>query len=44
MTNEEMYERDMEYDSAYYEEENESDPTLDPGFSSWDDFNSYMYG
>ena len=21
-----------------------SDPYLDPGFSSWDDFNRYMYG
>ena len=35
------YERD-ELGEPYQEEER--DPDLDPGFSSWSDFNRYMYG
>lgn len=26
------------------DEEEERDPNLDPGFSSWSDFYNYMYG
>lgn len=40
----EQYERDVRDDSAYYEKDEARDETLDEGFSSWQDFNDYMYG
>ncbi|MBQ8066522.1 MAG: hypothetical protein IJ200_12820 [Prevotella sp.] len=36
---------DDEWDESDDDEDYDlRDPNLDPGFSSWDDFNRYMYG
>ena len=35
---------DDDYDEYDDDEEDDGDDDLDPGFSSWDDFNRYMYG
>ena len=41
---EDIIRRDIGEWDEWDDEEPEDDPNLDPGFSSWDDFNRYMYG
>lgn len=41
---EDIVRRDIGEWDEWDDEEPEDDPNLDPGFSSWDDFNRYMYG
>ena len=40
--NDDLEELEERYESE--DEEELQDPNLDPGFSSWNDFYSYMYG